>query len=63
MDLAFAFYIPLNMNMNARELSSVTLTNALLDNLEISMDELVEAAADQKMPAATICGENRPCGE
>ena len=46
MDLAFAFYIPLNMNMNARELSSVTLTNALLDNLEISMDELVEAAEE-----------------
>ncbi len=46
MDLAFAFYIPLNMNMNARELSSVTLTNALLDNLEISMDELVEAAGE-----------------
>ena len=43
MDLAFSFYIPIHSEFES-ELASITITDCLLENMDVDKDEMIEAA-------------------
>lgn len=43
MDLAFSFYIPVHSEIES-ELASITITDCLLENMDVDKDEMIEAA-------------------
>ncbi len=43
MDLAFSFYIPIHSEIES-ELASITITDCLLENMDVDKDEMIEAA-------------------